>query len=37
MVGLGAPETVPSMAMSISTPVYGVIKGRAWRRFSTNS
>lgn len=37
IVGLGAPPTVPSKAMSTNTPDYGVIKGKAYLRYSDSS
>jgi hypothetical protein len=36
-VGLGAPPTAPSSAMSTRVEVYALIKGRAYLRFSNSS
>ena len=36
-VGLGAPPTAPSSAMSTNVEVYALIRGKAYLRFSINS
>jgi hypothetical protein len=36
-VGLGAPPTAPSSAISTSVEVCALIRGRAYLRFSTSS